>query len=67
MADWDSKGIMEGAAILSYLTRHFDPDHKFSFTRDPELSICEQWVAWQTGGLGPVRPTLTVTRIIHPG
>ena len=50
-------GIMEGAAILSYLTRHFDPDHKFSFTKDPELSLCEQWVAWQHGGLGPVSYT----------
>lgn len=42
---------MEGAAILAYLTRHFDPNHKFSFEKDPELSLCEQWVAWQTGGL----------------
>lgn len=48
-------GIMEGAAILSYVTRHFDPDHKFSFTKDPELSLCEQWVAWQHGGLGPMQ------------
>jgi glutathione S-transferase len=46
---------MEGAAILSYVTRHFDPDHKFSFTKDPELSLCEQWVAWQHGGLGPMQ------------
>lgn len=46
---------MEGAAILSYLTRHFDPEHKLSFTKDPELSICEQWVAWQHGGLGPMQ------------
>ena len=45
---------MEGQAILQYVTRHFDPDHKFSFTKDPELSLCEQWVAWQHGGLGPV-------------
>lgn len=52
-----TKGIMEGSAILSYLTRHFDPEHKFSFTKDPELSKCEQWVAWQHGGLGPVRCT----------
>ncbi|KAK4625953.1 Disulfide-bond oxidoreductase [Fulvia fulva] len=48
-------GIMEGQAILSYVTRHFDPDHKFSFTSDPELSLCEQWVAWQHGGLGPMQ------------
>lgn len=48
-------GIMEGAAILSYLTRHFDPEHKLSFTSDPELSLCEQWVAWQHGGLGPMQ------------
>lgn len=48
-------GIMEGMAILSYLTRHFDPEQKFSFTKDPELSLCEQWVAWQHGGLGPMQ------------
>lgn len=46
--------IMEGAAILSYLTRHYDPEHKFTFTKDPELSKIEQWVAWQHGGLGPM-------------
>ncbi|KAI7286992.1 glutathione S-transferase [Hortaea werneckii] len=47
--------IMEGAAILSYLTRKYDPEHKLSFTDDPELSECEQWVAWQHGGLGPMQ------------
>lgn len=56
--DNDDLGIMEGQAILSYVTRHFDPDHKFSFTKDPELSLCEQWVAWQHGGLGPVSEAL---------
>ena len=47
--------IMEGQAILQYLTRHYDPEHKFSFAKDPELSQCEQWVAWQHGGLGPMQ------------
>lgn len=47
--------IMEGAAILTYLTRNYDRDHKFSFVKDPELSECEQWVAWQHGGLGPMQ------------
>lgn len=42
-------------AILSYLTRHYDPEHKFSFTADPQLSHQEQWVAWQHGGLGPMQ------------
>ncbi|GAB7346459.1 hypothetical protein MBLNU457_5151t1 [Dothideomycetes sp. NU457] len=48
-------GIMEGAAILSYLCRHYDPEHKFCFTSDPDLSYQEQWVAWQHGGLGPMQ------------
>ncbi|SMR50219.1 unnamed protein product [Zymoseptoria tritici ST99CH_3D1] len=48
-------GIQEGQAILSYVTRHFDPENKFSFKSDPELSLCEQWVAWQHGGLGPMQ------------
>ncbi|PNS19145.1 Elongation factor 1-gamma 1 [Sphaceloma murrayae] len=48
-------GIMEGSAILSYLTRNYDPKHIFSFTEDPDLSYSEQWVAWQHGGLGPMQ------------
>ncbi|KAJ9625091.1 hypothetical protein H2203_005045 [Taxawa tesnikishii (nom. ined.)] len=57
VVDHDKGGlaIMEGAAILSYLTRHYDPEHRFSFTEDPDLSYCEQWVAWQHGGLGPMQ------------
>ncbi|KAK3677052.1 hypothetical protein LTR78_003257 [Recurvomyces mirabilis] len=53
--DHGKLSIMEGSAILSYLTRHYDPEHKLSFTNDPELSQCEQWVAWQHGGLGPMQ------------
>jgi len=53
--DRNGLGIMEGSAILSYLTRNFDPEHKFTFTSDPELSQVEQWVAWQHGGLGPMQ------------
>ncbi|GAM82362.1 hypothetical protein ANO11243_003410 [Dothideomycetidae sp. 11243] len=49
IVDHDKGGlsVMEGAAILTYLTRHYDPKHIFSFTEDPDLSYCEQWVAWQ--------------------
>ncbi|KAK0117756.1 hypothetical protein ONS95_012082 [Cadophora gregata] len=47
--------VFEGAAILSYLTRHYDPEHKLSFTDPDDLSRCEQWVAWQHGGLGPMQ------------
>lgn len=43
------------AAILVYLTRHYDPDHKFSFTDPLDVSRCEQWMAWQHGGLGPMQ------------
>lgn len=53
--DANDLAIMEGQAILSYLTRHYDPERKFSFDKDPELSLCEQWVAWQHGGLGPMQ------------
>ncbi|KXL46296.1 hypothetical protein M433DRAFT_4000 [Acidomyces richmondensis BFW] len=57
LVDHDQGGlaIMEGAAILSYLTRHYDPQHKLSFTTDPELSLSEQWIAWQHGGIGPMQ------------
>lgn len=44
--------IMEGAAILSYLCRKFDPEQKFHFKEDPHLSVQEQWMSWQVGGIG---------------
>lgn len=53
IVDHDRNGfsVFEGAAILAYLTRHYDTEHKFSFTDPDDLSRCEQWVAWQHGGL----------------
>lgn len=42
-------------AILTYLTRHYDPEHKFSFTDPDDVSLAEQWMAWQHGGLGPMQ------------
>lgn len=56
LVDHDNGGlaIQEGAAILSYLARKYDPEHKLSFANDPELSYCEQWVAFQHGGIGPM-------------
>jgi glutathione S-transferase len=49
--DRNQFSVFEGAAILSYLTRHYDPDHKFSFTDADDISRAEQWIAWQHGGL----------------
>ena len=46
---------MEGLAILTYLTRFYDADHKFSFTDPLDISRAEQWMAWQHGGLGPMQ------------
>jgi glutathione S-transferase len=40
---------------LTYLTRHYDPEHKFSFTEPLDVSRAEQWMAWQHGGLGPMQ------------
>jgi glutathione S-transferase len=42
-------------AILAYLTRHYDPEHKFSFSDPLDISRAEQWMAWQHGGLGPMQ------------
>ena len=53
--DRNDFSVFEGAAILAYLTRHYDPEHKFSFTDPDDLSRCEQWISWQHGGL--VSPT----------
>ncbi|KAK6851295.1 hypothetical protein PG995_009446 [Apiospora arundinis] len=48
--------VFEGIAILSYLTRHYDPEHKLSFPVDSDdYSVCEQWMGWQHGGLGPMQ------------
>ncbi|KAF2200763.1 glutathione S-transferase II [Delitschia confertaspora ATCC 74209] len=57
IVDHDKGGfaVQEGLAILSYLTRHYDPEHKFSFSEPLDISRCEQWMAWQHGGLGPMQ------------
>ncbi|KAL2256141.1 hypothetical protein VTK26DRAFT_2120 [Humicola hyalothermophila] len=48
--------VFEGLSILTYLARHYDREHKFSFPVDSDdYSICEQWIAWQHGGLGPMQ------------
>ncbi|KAH8808437.1 glutathione S-transferase [Xylogone sp. PMI_703] len=47
--------VFEGAAILTYLTRHYDPEKKFTFDDVDDLSRAEQWIAWQTGGIGPMQ------------
>ncbi|KAK8121034.1 hypothetical protein PG999_005154 [Apiospora kogelbergensis] len=48
--------VFEGIAILSYLARHYDPDHKLSFPVDSDdYSVSEQWMGWQHGGLGPMQ------------
>jgi glutathione S-transferase len=47
--------VFEGIAILGYLTRHYDPDNKFSFdVNDDQYTIAEEWMAWQHGGVGPM-------------
>ncbi|CAL3968800.1 unnamed protein product, partial [Diplocarpon coronariae] len=53
IVDHDRNGfsVFEGAAILSYLTRVYDTEGRFSFSDAEDLSRCEQWVAWQHGGL----------------
>jgi len=57
IVDHDQGGfaVQEGLAILTYLTRHYDPDHKFSFSDPLDVSRAEQWMAWQHGGLGPMQ------------
>ncbi|KAH7115817.1 glutathione S-transferase II [Dendryphion nanum] len=57
IVDHDKGGfaVQEGSAILSYLTRHYDPDHKLSFSDPLDVSRAEQWMAWQHGGLGPMQ------------
>ncbi|POS79640.1 hypothetical protein DHEL01_v201951 [Diaporthe helianthi] len=48
--------VFEGLAILSYLTKHYDPENKISFAYDSDdHSVAEQWMAWQHGGVGPMQ------------
>ncbi|KAF2156415.1 glutathione S-transferase [Myriangium duriaei CBS 260.36] len=47
--------LMEGGAILTYLARNYDPEHKFSFPSDPELAKVEQWVTFLQSGVGPMQ------------
>ncbi|KAI0839796.1 glutathione S-transferase [Hypoxylon sp. FL0890] len=48
--------VFEGLAILGYLTRHYDPEYKFSFpVESDDYSVAEQWMAWQHGGVGPMQ------------
>lgn len=48
--------VFEGSAILSYLTRLYDPDNKFSFPIDSDdYTVAEEWIGWQHGGLGPMQ------------
>lgn len=53
--DNDGFSVQEGAAILAYLTRHYDPEKQFTFADAKDLSRAEQWVAWQHGGVGPMQ------------
>lgn len=50
--DKGTYAIMETLAILNYLTRHYDPEHKFCFEDTLDICTAEQWMAWQQGGLG---------------
>ncbi|KAI0421588.1 glutathione S-transferase [Xylaria grammica] len=54
--DRDGFAVFEGLAILGYLTRRYDPEHKFSFpVGSNEYDEAETWMAWQHGGLGPMQ------------
>lgn len=58
IVDHDRGGfaVFEGLAILTYLTKHYDPDNKISFAYDSDdYSVAEQWMAWQHGGVGPMQ------------
>jgi len=58
IVDHDNKdfAVQEGLAILAYLTRKYDEKKLFSFEYDSDdYSLCEQWMAWQHGGLGPMQ------------
>lgn len=53
--DNNDLAVFEGNAILSYLTRKYDPEHKLSFKiDDDDYTRAESWIGWQHGGIGPM-------------
>ncbi|GKT94344.1 LOW QUALITY PROTEIN: glutathione S-transferase II protein [Colletotrichum tofieldiae] len=62
--DNEQLAVFEGSAILSYLTRKYDTEHKFSFAlSDNDYTRAESWIGWQHGGLGPILSYLLVYQI----
>ncbi|KAF4950911.1 hypothetical protein FSARC_13070 [Fusarium sarcochroum] len=54
--DNNDLAVFEGNAILGYLTRKYDPEHKFSFKiDDDDFTRAESWIGWQHGGVGPMQ------------
>ncbi|KAK7747329.1 hypothetical protein SLS53_001582 [Cytospora paraplurivora] len=54
--DRNDFAVFEGASILSYLTKHYDPENKVSFPYESDNhSVAEQWISWQHGGIGPMQ------------
>lgn len=56
--------VFEGSAILSYLTRRYDPEHHFSFAAgDDDYTCAEAWIAWQQSAIGPMLVSMFVATL----
>ncbi|KIW00577.1 uncharacterized protein PV09_07930 [Verruconis gallopava] len=55
IVDHDNGGVSvcESGAILQYLVREHDPEHKFSFTEPAEVAKAEQWIHFMQGDMSP--------------
>ncbi|CAM1506495.1 Fc.00g061360.m01.CDS01 [Cosmosporella sp. VM-42] len=54
--DNNDLAVFEGNAILGYLARKYDTEHKFSFkVEEDDYTRAESWIGWQHGGLGPMQ------------
>ena len=52
--DNDDLAVFEGSAILSYLARRYDKEHRFSFAPDDnDYTRAEAWIGWQHGSVSP--------------
>lgn len=45
--------LWESGAILGYLTKQYDTEHRISYDTFKEQTLCEQWLAYQISGQGP--------------
>ena len=58
--------LWESVAIIQYVTRKFDTEHKLSYTDMSKSALLDQWLLFQASGQGPYFGQLTWFIFYHP-